>query len=189
MAKASKPRVLVAEKISAAGIKKLAAKFDVDAFDRISRDELLEKLGEYDALIVRSGTKVDAEVIGRGVNLKIIGRAGIGVDNIDVAAATKKGILVANVPESNTISAAEHTMAILMALARKIPAACASLASGEWNRSGYQGTELYGKTLGIVGLCLLYTSDAADDLLCVDLGGRRIIKKKKKNKKKKQREK
>ena len=152
MAKASKPRVLVAEKISAAGIKKLAAKFDVDAFDRISRDELLEKLGEYDALIVRSGTKVDAEVIGRGDNLKIIGRAGIGVDNIDVAAATKKGILVANVPESNTISAAEHTMAILMALARKIPAACASLASGEWNRSGYQGTEIYGKTLGIVGL-------------------------------------
>lgn len=152
MAKASKPKVLVAEKISAAGIEKLAAKFDVDAFDRISREELLEKLGEYDALIVRSGTKVDAEAIERGDNLRIIGRAGIGVDNIDVDAATRKGIMVANVPESNIISAAEHTVAIIMALARKIPAACASLARGEWKRSDYQGTELYGKTLGIVGL-------------------------------------
>jgi D-3-phosphoglycerate dehydrogenase len=152
MAKASKPKVLVAEKISEAGIEKLSAKFDVDAYDRISRDELLVKIGEYEALIVRSGTKVDAEVIARGDNLKIIGRAGIGVDNIDVDAATKKGIMVANVPESNIISAAEHTMALIMALARKIPVACASLAKGEWNRSAYQGTELYGKTLGIAGL-------------------------------------
>ena len=152
MAKSPRPRVLIAEKISDAGIKKLSAKFDVDAYDRISREELLEKMGGYDALIVRSGTKVDAEVIERGENLKIIGRAGIGVDNIDVEAATKKGIMVANVPESNIISAAEHTMAILMALARKIPSASASLAGGEWNRSAYQGTELYGKTLGIVGL-------------------------------------
>ena len=152
MVKTSRPRVLVAEKISAAGIEKLTAKFDVDAYERISREELLEKLGEYDALIVRSGTKVDAEVIERGDKLKIIGRAGIGVDNIDVDAATKKGIMVANVPESNIISAAEHTMAVIMALARKIPAASASLASGEWDRSAYQGTELYGKTLGIVGL-------------------------------------
>jgi D-3-phosphoglycerate dehydrogenase len=152
MAKASKPKVLVAEKISAAGVEKLAAKFDVDVFDRISREEFLEKLGDYDALIVRSGTKVDSEAIERGKNLKVIGRAGIGVDNIDVYSATKKGIIVVNVPESNIISAAEHTMAVIMALARKIPAACASLAKGEWERSAYQGTELYGKTLGIVGM-------------------------------------
>jgi len=109
-----KYRVLVAEKISAEGVEKLKEYFDVDAFDGVPRDELLAKIGDYDGLVVRSGTKVDAEAIGAASRLKVIGRAGIGVDNIDVESATKKGVLVANVPESNIISAAEHTMAMLM---------------------------------------------------------------------------
>lgn len=145
-------RVLVAEKISTEGVEKLKAEFQVDAYDSLDREALLDSIGEYDGLVVRSGTKVDAEVIAKADRLKIIGRAGIGVDNIDVEAATKKGIMVANVPESNIISAAEHTMAVIMALARNIPAANASLAKGEWKRSSYQGVELNGKTLGVVGL-------------------------------------
>ncbi len=151
---AGEPRlkVLVAEKISPEGVEKLRESFDVDAFDRMERDEFLARIGAYDGLVVRSGTKVDAEAIAKADNLKVIGRAGIGVDNIDLEAATKRGIMVANVPESNIISAAEHTMAMLMALARNIPAACASLSAGEWNRSGYQGVELYAKTLGIIGV-------------------------------------
>lgn len=152
MSKKQDFKVLVAEKISPEGVEKLKEHFDVDAHDRISREDLLSGIGKYDGLVVRSGTKVDADVIARGDNLKVIGRAGIGVDNIDLAAATRKGIMVANVPESNVISAAEHTMAMMMASARNIPAACASLAAGEWNRSAYQGVELYGKTLGIVGI-------------------------------------
>jgi D-3-phosphoglycerate dehydrogenase len=145
-------KVLVAEKISPEGVEKLKEHFDVDVHDRMSREDLLSGISEYDGLVVRSGTKVDAEVISAGDNLKVIGRAGIGVDNIDLDAATKKGIMVANVPESNIISAAEHTMAMIMAMARNIPAACASLSAGDWNRSDYQGVELYGKTLGIIGI-------------------------------------
>ncbi len=152
MVSKSKFRVLVAEKISEEGVDKLKESFEVDTFDRMERDELLACIGEYDALVVRSGTRVDAEVIGKADSLKVIGRAGIGVDNIDLDAATKKGIMVANVPESNIISAAEHTMAMLMAIARNIPAACASLSAGEWKRSSYQGVELFGKTLGIIGI-------------------------------------
>ena len=148
----SRLRVLVAEKISSEGVEKLEESFDVDAFERMERGDLLARIGDYDALVVRSGSRVDEEVIAAGARLRVIGRAGIGVDNIDIEAATKKGILVANVPESNIISAAEHTMAMLMATARKIPAACASLSAGKWDRSGYQGVELYGKTLGIIGI-------------------------------------
>ena len=149
---AEKHKVLVAEKISSEGVDKLKEHFDVDAFDGIPRDELLARIAGYDGLVVRSGTRVDAEVIDAASRLRVIGRAGIGVDNIDVESATKKGVLVANVPESNIISAAEHTMAMLMSTARKIPAACASLKRGEWKRSSYQGVELYGKTLGIIGI-------------------------------------
>lgn len=152
MVSKSRFRVLVAEKISPEGVEKLKESFEVDAYDRMERDDLLARVGEYDGLVVRSGTRVDAEVIAKADNLKVIGRAGIGVDNIDLDAATKKGIMVANVPESNIISAAEHTMAMLMAIARKIPAACASLSAGEWKRSSYQGVELFGKTLGIIGI-------------------------------------
>ena len=145
-------KVLVAEKISPDGVDKLKELFHVDAFDKISHEELLDRIGQYDAIVVRSGTKVDEEVIEKAERLKIIGRAGIGIDNIDVEAATRKGVMVANVPDSNIISAAEHTMAMLMSLARNIPAASVSLADGEWNRSAYQGVELFGKTLGIIGL-------------------------------------
>lgn len=145
-------KVLVAEKISLEGIEKLKERFEVDAYAKMSREDLLDCIGRYDALVVRSGTMVDSEVIEKAENLKIIGRAGIGIDNIDVEAATRKGVMVANVPESNIISAAEHTMAMLMAVARNIPEANISLSGGEWNRSAYQGVELYGKTLGIIGL-------------------------------------
>lgn len=145
-------RVLVAEKISLEGVKKLRERFEVDSYDKMPREELLQQVAGYDALVVRSGTRVDSEVIEGADRLKIIGRAGIGVDNIDVDAATRRGIIVANVPESNIISAAEHTMAMILSLARKIPGACSSLAGGDWKRSDFQGVELYGKTLGIVGL-------------------------------------
>ena len=152
MVETTRYRVLVAEKLASEGVEKLRRHFEVDTFDRLTADELLEKIGEYDALVVRSGTKVDAEVIERGSRLKIIGRAGIGVDNIDVETATRKGIMVANVPESNIISAAEHTMALMLAAARRVPAASTSLAEGRWDRSSFKGVELYGKTLGIIGL-------------------------------------
>ena len=152
MGEGSPIRVLVAERISLEGLARLKEHFQVDAYDAMSREELLEKLEGYDGLVVRSGTTVDAEAISRAERLKVIGRAGIGVDNIDVEAATMRGIMVANVPESNIISAAEHTMAMLMATARNIPAANASMEKGEWKRSVYQGVELYGKTLGIIGV-------------------------------------
>lgn len=152
MAEGTRYRVLVAEKISSEGVDKLKEHFEVEAYDSMPRDEFMVKIGGFEGLIVRSGTKVDAEAIAAAANLQVIGRAGIGVDNIDVEAATRRGILVANVPESNIISAAEHTLAMIMAVARNIPAANASLARGEWKRSSYQGVELYGKVLGIIGV-------------------------------------
>jgi len=115
-------------------------------------DELLEKIGDYDALLIRSQTQVTREVIEKATNLKIIGRAGVGVDNIDLDAATEHGIIVVNAPDGNTNSAAEHTMAMLMALARKIPQAFASLKNQQWDRKSFMGVELKNKTLGIVGL-------------------------------------
>lgn len=146
-------KVLVKEKIADAGIEKLKeAGFEVVLGYEMSPEELLERIGEYDGLIVRSATKVSEEVISRAGNLKVIGRAGIGVDNIDVEAATKRGIIVANAPQSNIISAAEHTIALLLAQARNIPQANASLKSGKWERSEFEGVELYEKTLGVVGL-------------------------------------
>lgn len=152
MAKEPRHRVLVAEKISAEGVDRLREHFDVDFFDSMSLEELVASIGDYDGLVVRSGSKVTSEVIEAGARLKIIGRAGIGIDNIDVEAATRRGVIVANVPESNIISAAEHAMAMLMSTARRIPAACSSMKMGEWKRSAYQGVELYGKTLGIIGV-------------------------------------
>lgn len=145
-------KVLVAEKLCEEGVGKLGDLFDTDCLVNLSREELLGRIGEYDALVVRSGTQVDSEVIARGERLKVIGRAGIGVDNIDLNAATKRGVLVANVPESNIVSAAEHTMAMLMSLTRRIPAANASLKGGSWDRGSFQGVELNGKTLGIIGI-------------------------------------
>lgn len=145
-------KVLVAESIAESGIERLRAELDVDVRTGLSREELLEIIGDYDALIVRSATKADAELIERGRSLKVIGRAGIGVDNVDVEAATRQGVLVVNAPQSNTLSAAEQAMALLLAQARNIPAANASLKAGGWERKKFEGVELYGKTLAVLGL-------------------------------------
>jgi D-3-phosphoglycerate dehydrogenase / 2-oxoglutarate reductase len=145
-------RVLIAEPLADAGIELLRAHFEVDAHDALDRAELLASVAEADALVVRSATQVDAEVLAAGRNLKVVGRAGIGLDNVDVNAATRLGVMVVNAPQSNVISAAEHTVALILAQARNIPQADAALREGRWERSRFQGAELYGKTLGIVGL-------------------------------------
>src|SRR3712207_5667226 len=145
-------KVLVSERLSVAGIERLREHLEVDERLGLSPEELLEVIGGYDALIVRSATKVTADVLERGENLKVVGRAGIGLDNVDVEAATKHGILVVNAPQSNILSAAEHTMALLLAQARNIPQAHSALVGGAWEREKWQGIELHGKTLGVVGL-------------------------------------
>ncbi|MBI4744184.1 MAG: phosphoglycerate dehydrogenase [Actinobacteria bacterium] len=145
-------KVLVKEKIADSGVEALRKEFEVDVCPEMTQEELREKIKEYDALIVRSATKVTKEIIDQAENLKIIGRAGIGVDNVDVEAATKKGIIVANAPQSNIISAAEHAIALLLTQCRNIPQANTSLKSGKWERSKFEGVELYEKTLGILGL-------------------------------------
>jgi D-3-phosphoglycerate dehydrogenase / 2-oxoglutarate reductase len=147
----TKPRVLVAEKIGDSGISLLREHFDVDVETGWSRDELADRIGAYNGILIRSATKLDAELLGHADVLRAVGRAGVGVDNVDVVAATKRGIVVANAPESNVITAAEHTMALLLALARNIPQAHGSLTAGKWERSKFSGTELHEKTLGILG--------------------------------------
>ncbi len=147
----TRPRVLVAEKIGDSGIDLLRESFDVDLGVGWSREELADRIGEYDGILIRSATKLDAELLGHAARLRAVGRAGVGVDNVDVEAATKRGIVVANAPQSNVITAAEHTMALLLALARNVPQAHASLTGGKWERSKFSGVELYEKTLGILG--------------------------------------
>src|SRR3954470_754939 len=117
----------------------------------MSDDELAQRIGDYDAILIRSGTKLTADLIERADRLRVIGRAGTGVDNVDVKAATKRGIIVANAPESNSVAAAEHTLAMALALFRNVPQAHASLVQGRWDRSLFGGNELYGKTLGVIG--------------------------------------
>jgi D-3-phosphoglycerate dehydrogenase len=141
-------KVLVREKIADAGIALLREHFDVDVD---SDGDLAETIGQYDGIVIRSATKLTADLIARADNLKVIGRAGVGVDNVDVDAATRRGIVVANAPESTVISAAEHTIGLLLALSRNIPQAHAALAQGRWERSRYGGIELAGKTLGVLG--------------------------------------
>src|SRR5262249_50857933 len=109
------------------------------------------KLPEYDAILIRSATKMTPELIDLATNLKVIGRAGTGVDSVDIPSATRRGIIVANAPESNSVAAAEHTVALALALFRNVPQAHASLVAGRWDRSKYKGAELYGKTLGVIG--------------------------------------
>jgi D-3-phosphoglycerate dehydrogenase len=138
-------RVLVAEKIGAPGVALLREHFEVDEGDH------LDRIDEYDGILIRSATTLTADVIERATKLKAIGRAGVGVDNVDVPAATKRGIVVANAPQSNVVTAAEHTMALLLALARNVPQAHASLIAGRWERSQFSGVELLDKTLGILG--------------------------------------
>ena len=144
-------RVLVAEKIGDSGVGLLREHFDVELGTDWSRDQLAERIGSYEGILIRSATRLDAEMLGKASRLRAVGRAGVGVDNVDVSAATKRGIVVANAPQSNVITAAEHTMALLLALARNIPQAHASLTSGKWERSKFSGVELFEKTLGILG--------------------------------------
>jgi D-3-phosphoglycerate dehydrogenase len=145
------PRVLVAEKIAESGIELLRRDFEVELGYELDADGLAKRIAEFDALLIRSATKVTAELIERADRLRVIGRAGTGVDNVDITAATKRGILVVNAPESNSVAAAEHTIAMALAVARNVPQAHSSLTSGLWERSRFAGNELYGKTLGVIG--------------------------------------
>jgi D-3-phosphoglycerate dehydrogenase / 2-oxoglutarate reductase len=146
-------RVLVTEPLAQVGLDALsAAGFDVDVRVGLSPAELLGAVRGASALVIRSATKVDAAVLEAGTDLVVVGRAGIGLDNVDVATATRKGVMVVNAPQSNILSAAEHTLALLIAQARNIPQADADLKAGNWRRSKWEGVELHGKTLGILGL-------------------------------------
>ena len=145
-------RVLVAEPIASEGVELLRAAHDVDERPGLLRDELCAILPDYDALIVRSQVQVDAGLIAAGARLVVIGRAGVGVDNVDLDAATRAGIMVVNAPTGNTIAAAEHTLALLYGLARRTARADASVRRGEWKRTEFTGLELRGRTLGIIGL-------------------------------------
>ncbi|MCE2511852.1 MAG: hydroxyacid dehydrogenase [Acidimicrobiia bacterium] len=146
-------RVLVAEPLGAAGADRLRTDPDVDAVfaEGQSRAELLESVQDAVALIVRSGSQVDAEMIAAGAGLRVIGRAGVGVDNIDVTTAAERGIAVVNTPEANTLAAAEHALALMLATARRVVEAHNSLAGGSWDRKHYLGVQLAGATLGLVG--------------------------------------
>jgi D-3-phosphoglycerate dehydrogenase len=144
-------KVLIPEELSKEGISKLSEKYEVEYLPDCTRAELLEAVKSTNALIVRSATKVDKEVIAAAKELEVIGRAGVGVDNIDIEAATEAGVMVANAPLSNIVSAAEHALGLLIATARNIPQGHNDLVKGSWNRSKYTGVELAGKTLGILG--------------------------------------
>ena len=141
-------RVLIREPIADAGVELLRSRFDVDVDLESPLDEII---AGYDAIVIRSATRLTRDVIERGMRLKVIGRAGVGVDNVDVDAATRRGIVVANAPESTIVSAAEQTIGLIVALARNIPQAHAALKQGRWERSRYGGIELAGKTLGVIG--------------------------------------
>jgi D-3-phosphoglycerate dehydrogenase len=167
--RASRPKVLVPEKLSPDGLALLRSSLDVHERKGLSADELLQIIPDYDALLVRSETKVTATVLQAAKNLKVVARAGVGVDNVgmcgscfrlcwgidwcvDVEEATKLGIVVVNSPSGNIGAAAEHTIALMMSMARKIPESCASLKDGKWERSKFVGVEVKGKTLSIIGL-------------------------------------
>lgn len=147
-----KPKVVIAEPIAQSGLDALAESCAVDVAVGVERDDLIARLSDASGLVVRSATDVDREMLLAAPMLKVVGRAGIGVDNIDLATATERGVLVVNAPHANTISAAEHTMALLLSQARSIPQAHARLVGGSWDRKNFEGVELYGKTLGVIGL-------------------------------------
>jgi len=144
--------VLVAEELSPAAIAQLESGFEVRHVDGSDRAALLPALADVDAVIVRSATRIDAEALAHAPNLRVVARAGVGLDNVDVDAATKAGVMVVNAPSSNIVSAAEHAVGLLIAAARNVPQAMASLKAGEWKRSKFTGTELYQKVAGILGL-------------------------------------
>lgn len=146
-------KVLISDKLSKVGIKILEEAHDIkpEVNTELKPEELKAKIGEYDGLIIRSATKVTADIIEAADNLKVIGRAGIGLDNVDIPAASKRGIVVMNTPEGNTITTAEHAMAMIMALSRNVPQATASLKEGRWEKKQLQGREIYNKVLGLIG--------------------------------------
>ena len=148
----NKQKVIVTERIAQEGLDLLQTELDVDNREGISREELLEIIGGYDAIVVRSATQVNEELLERATRLKMVGRAGNGIDNIDVEACTRRGVIVANTPDSNTISAAEQTFALMLSSLRHTAEANAFIKGGKWDRKPFRGMELYGKTLGIVGL-------------------------------------
>ncbi|BDZ38506.1 hypothetical protein GCM10025863_11200 [Microbacterium suwonense] len=149
---ASKPVVLLAEVLSPATIEALGPDFEVRQVDGTDRPALFAALADADAVLVRSATKIDAEALSHAPKLKVVARAGVGLDNVDIKAATTAGVMVVNAPTSNIVSAAELTIGHIISLARRIPAANASLSSGAWKRSSFTGAELFEKTVGIVGL-------------------------------------
>src|SRR5687768_9595969 len=149
----NQPKILISDEVSDSGLAPLRdAGFAVEKRTRLTPAELREALADCAGLVVRSETKVTADVMDHASQLRVIGRAGVGVDNIDVPAATERGIVVMNAPDGNTITTAEHTIALLIALARRVPQANSSLKSGRWDRKSFIGVELQGKTLGIVGM-------------------------------------
>ncbi len=147
-------KILISDKLSPRGIEVLQAEggLVVDNRAGLPHEELLEIIEDYDALLIRSATKVDAAVLGRAKKLKVVGRAGIGVDNVDVEAATAKGVVVMNTPGGNTVTTAEHAFSMMTSLARLIPQADTSLKSGKWEKKRFMGVELNGKRLGIICL-------------------------------------
>ena len=146
------PRILVADPLAEDGLERLRRAGEVTVVSKLQEDELIRRIPEFDALVVRSETRVTASILEAGRRLRVVGRAGVGVDNIDVPTATRKGIVVVNAPRGNIIAAAEHSIALLFALARWVPQADASVRRGEWTRSKFLGTEIRGKTLGVIGL-------------------------------------
>lgn len=147
-------RILISDKLGEEGLARLAEEPDItfDVKTDLDKDALLAAMPDYDALIVRSGTHVDADVLDAATRLKVVGRAGVGVDNIDLEAATARGVLVVNTPGANSVATAEHTLALMLAWSRHVAPAHVSVAAGKWQRSQFVGMELRGKTLGIVGL-------------------------------------
>ena len=143
---------MVADPLAEDGLARLRREGEVDVVSRLSEAELVDRIPAYDALVVRSETRVTAPILQAGKKLRVVGRAGVGVDNIDVAEATRQGILVVNAPRGNIVAAAEHTIALLFALARSVPQADSSVRHGEWTRSKFTGVEVRGKTLGVIGL-------------------------------------
>src|SRR3954452_1104062 len=146
------PRVLIADQLSPAALAIFRERgIDAEVKPGLATSELLQILADYDGIAVRSATKITADVINAAKNLKVVGRAGIGVDNIDVSAATAAGVIVMNTPHGNSITTAEHAIALMMALARELPAANASTHAGKWEKNRFLGSELTGKTIGLIG--------------------------------------
>ncbi|MEK9912182.1 MAG: phosphoglycerate dehydrogenase, partial [Candidatus Puniceispirillum sp.] len=146
------PKVLISDKLSPRATAIFADQgIEVDVKHGLSPDELKAIIGVYDGLAIRSATKVTADILEAATNLKVVGRAGIGVDNVDISAATKRGVIVMNTPHGNSVTTAEHAIAMILALARQLPEASASTKAGKWEKSRFMGTEITGKTLGLIG--------------------------------------